>query len=326
MLLKKGSRGNLVKELQYGLRMMCIKTGSFDGIFGEEIYNGVKRFQDRFGLDDDGIVGNGTWNKLKQQIKPIQIALTKHNYSISTNGVPDLDTYKAVRHYQRNKGLKDDGMVGSKTRELLFKDTSSHDIGRVFPFVNLVGLFQHFPVRFYEWDYSSKSISSCDSRVTITAKLSFRSTIGNNSTTIDFTNKGFSGATIYSGDFSADLSKKIKKAKLHSALDSIGVKICDLQNGTLRAKFHKISNPYYFTIEFEFCTSVNGVTVYQILEVCYNNFKTPNTPNYSGEEKFEKYVVGVVCLGAVVGLCFVAPYVAGTLAGTLAPYASKLIN
>lgn len=62
MLLKKGSVGNDVKQVQ-------IKLGlTPDGNFGEITEQKVKNWQSLNGLTPDGIIGNVTWNKMFESI------------------------------------------------------------------------------------------------------------------------------------------------------------------------------------------------------------------------------------------------------------------
>lgn len=58
MLLKNGSKGDDVKKLQEKLGLGA------DGSFGVKTEEAVKAFQLKNGLTPDGIVGEGTWNKL----------------------------------------------------------------------------------------------------------------------------------------------------------------------------------------------------------------------------------------------------------------------
>ncbi|WP_191980862.1 peptidoglycan-binding protein, partial [Clostridium haemolyticum] len=127
MLLKKGMQNNSITYIQYGLRITCINPGNVDGIFGENTYIGVKKLQQRFGLTVDGIVGPGTWEKLKSQIKPIQSALNDHNYNIAVDGVAGSRTIDAVKHFQNNHKLSADGMVGAATKAKLFSSSGSSE-------------------------------------------------------------------------------------------------------------------------------------------------------------------------------------------------------
>ena len=58
MLIKTGSRGNEVKELQKFLGI------SADGIFGKGTETAVKKWQSKNGLVADGIVGPATWDAM----------------------------------------------------------------------------------------------------------------------------------------------------------------------------------------------------------------------------------------------------------------------
>lgn len=44
---------------------MCCNPGSIDGTFGVGTEAAVKAFQSKYLLTADGVVGIGTWNKLK---------------------------------------------------------------------------------------------------------------------------------------------------------------------------------------------------------------------------------------------------------------------
>ncbi|WP_371017811.1 peptidoglycan-binding protein [Pseudalkalibacillus sp. JSM 102089] len=65
-LLKKGSTGSLVKELQSKLQAIGLYSGSLDGDFGNGTDRAVRNFQSRNKLTVDGVVGPATWEKLKQ--------------------------------------------------------------------------------------------------------------------------------------------------------------------------------------------------------------------------------------------------------------------
>lgn len=63
-MLKQGSRGDEVKELQSILDDLGFNPGPIDGIFGPKTESAVKKFQESQGLVIDGIVGPKTWSKL----------------------------------------------------------------------------------------------------------------------------------------------------------------------------------------------------------------------------------------------------------------------
>ena len=104
--LKKGDSGDKVVYLQQGLRILCCNPGTIDGTFGNGTYNAVIKFQSKYGLETDGMVGPATWNKMKSLIKEIQSALVNKGYEIGgVDGVAGNGTYEGVLDFQRNKVL-----------------------------------------------------------------------------------------------------------------------------------------------------------------------------------------------------------------------------
>lgn len=120
MLLKVGSRGNDVKNLQYGLHIINYSAGVVDGIFGSKGLVAVKNFQRANGLAVDGIVGDDTWNRLISKIRPIEEALSKKGFAVDRiDGVATSTTYNAVLNFQRANNLSADGIVGANTMRAL---------------------------------------------------------------------------------------------------------------------------------------------------------------------------------------------------------------
>ncbi|WP_044641667.1 spore cortex-lytic enzyme [Risungbinella massiliensis] len=64
-ILKRGSRGLDVRELQSRLKFVGFYTGKIDGVFGTRTYRAVRLFQYEFGLRIDGVAGFQTQQKLK---------------------------------------------------------------------------------------------------------------------------------------------------------------------------------------------------------------------------------------------------------------------
>lgn len=63
-LLKRGSRGELVKALQTRLNEQGYKAGAADSIFGSNTEKAVKALQSAAGITADGKVGQNTWTAL----------------------------------------------------------------------------------------------------------------------------------------------------------------------------------------------------------------------------------------------------------------------
>ncbi|GLB28817.1 hypothetical protein LAD12857_07400 [Lacrimispora amygdalina] len=121
MLLKKGDSGNNVRYLQQGLRILCFNPKRLDGVFDDNTVTAVKKYQSARGLTPDGIVGDGTWGKIKTDITPIQTALKKKGYYTGTvDGVAGDGTYKGLVKFQSANGLTADGMAGSSTLSKLY--------------------------------------------------------------------------------------------------------------------------------------------------------------------------------------------------------------
>ncbi len=63
-VLKQGSRGGEVKEVQRRLKEWGYYTGKVDGIYGSATRQAVKKFQSKNGLKADGVVGLETYRAL----------------------------------------------------------------------------------------------------------------------------------------------------------------------------------------------------------------------------------------------------------------------
>lgn len=135
--LKVGSKGTAVYELQKNLTILGYSTNGTDGIFGNDTKNAVVAFQKAYGLTADGIVGAGTQSAIAKaidyhnkgiltvgsrgaRVTELQKNLTKLGYNTNgTDGIFGTGTQKAVILFQRDHGLKQDGMVGSDTQKAI---------------------------------------------------------------------------------------------------------------------------------------------------------------------------------------------------------------
>ncbi len=64
-LLQYGDKGDEVTKLQERLGTLGFYVGNIDGIFGRETEWAVKLFQQAADIEDDGVVGQVTWNALR---------------------------------------------------------------------------------------------------------------------------------------------------------------------------------------------------------------------------------------------------------------------
>ena len=63
-ILRTGSQGAEVSELQAALKLLGYFTGAVDGFYGESTAIAVSRFQQASGLKPDGVTGPTTWARL----------------------------------------------------------------------------------------------------------------------------------------------------------------------------------------------------------------------------------------------------------------------
>lgn len=64
-ILRRGTAGSDVMEVQSTLKKAGYNVGAVDGIFGEQTEKAVMQFQQRFGLEPDGVIGTRTWRPLQ---------------------------------------------------------------------------------------------------------------------------------------------------------------------------------------------------------------------------------------------------------------------
>jgi N-acetylmuramoyl-L-alanine amidase len=158
-VLKLGSRGLEVSELQAALKLLGFYSDNVDGIFSQSTAVAVSKFQEAAGTTPDGIVGQDTWNRLfpatpntsvnppantenseinppvaradfpilrrgmrGEAVKELQERLrAKGLLRLSADGVFGRETQAAVKRAQRKYQLPADGIVGVATWEALLR-------------------------------------------------------------------------------------------------------------------------------------------------------------------------------------------------------------
>jgi peptidoglycan hydrolase-like protein with peptidoglycan-binding domain len=131
-ILREGTTGEAVKELQRLLRSYFIYSAPIDGIFGQETMGGVILFQHRVFLPEDGVVEYKTWQALYhggpvdlptlqkgsqgELVQALQQRLLfAGEYTGECDGEFGSDTEAAVKAFQRRHQLTVDGIVGDRT-------------------------------------------------------------------------------------------------------------------------------------------------------------------------------------------------------------------
>jgi Putative peptidoglycan-binding domain-containing protein len=131
-ILAKGSRGDIVKQLQKALSIAGFKVFE-DGIFGEITKEAVMAFQKANNLTPDGIVGEKTWAKLpKINSDVVASKRTINEIIVHCTATPEgrKETVDSIRLMHKQRGWSDIGY-----HYLVYLDGSTH-AGRN---VNLIG-------------------------------------------------------------------------------------------------------------------------------------------------------------------------------------------
>lgn len=141
-LIRRGERSAAVQDLQTRLERIgsTIAPQELGGWFGPSTEQATRAFQQARGLDVDGIVGEGTWKALVESswsigdrmvrleepwlrgddVRELQERLNALGFSAGKHdGIFGPETASALRDFQRNLGIDDDGIVGLETLRAL---------------------------------------------------------------------------------------------------------------------------------------------------------------------------------------------------------------
>ena len=109
-VLKTGSRGSEVKEVQRRLKLWGYYNGSVDGVFGAGTKKAVIAFQKKNGLTADGVVGKATYKALG--MTDAYNALNQASNGGGQNGFSSSEVYLLARTiYAEGRGEPYTGQV-----------------------------------------------------------------------------------------------------------------------------------------------------------------------------------------------------------------------
>lgn len=153
-VLRVGSTGSDVSDLQARLTELGYYTGTIDGKYSTGTQSAVTEFQSRNGLTADGIAGRATQDKLysaSAQPKTVSASTTESGYTLLKEGASGLEVRKlqgrlaelgyyaggvdgiygstttsAVKAFQRANGLSGDGQAGTQTQTKLYSANAKY--------------------------------------------------------------------------------------------------------------------------------------------------------------------------------------------------------
>ena len=108
-ILKQGSKGGEVREVQRRLKLWGYYKGSVDGVFGAGTRSAVIAFQKKNGLKGDGVVGKATYRALGMESSYQALV---NNTANGTGGYNSSDVYLLARTiYAEGRGEPYTGQV-----------------------------------------------------------------------------------------------------------------------------------------------------------------------------------------------------------------------
>ena len=131
-VLKQGSKGSEVKEVQRRLKQWGYYKGSVDGVFGKGTKSAVIAFQKKNGLTADGVVGKSTYKALGMTQSYNNLLTSGGNASAGLGGFSSSDVYLLARTiYAEGRGEPYTGQVAigavvlNRVRDDAFPNTVS---------------------------------------------------------------------------------------------------------------------------------------------------------------------------------------------------------
>lgn len=139
-LIREGDRSQMVADVQARLRQVGIEVGDESGTFGAKTKEAVRAFQQQRHLLTDGIVGPDTWNALVEagwrfgdrvlyfknppmrgdDVLALQARMNALGFDAGReDGIFGKDTDNAVRAFQHEYAISEDGIFGPRSLSAL---------------------------------------------------------------------------------------------------------------------------------------------------------------------------------------------------------------
>lgn len=131
-VLRRGSRGNMVRILQQALEASGNSPGTIDSLFGTKTQAALRAFQRSARLPETGVANRDTWLAIAPFINYDNIYLRRGDRGMlvvilqtalynagfdpgAIDGIFGTRTHNALVAFQRAKGLSPDGIAGRRT-------------------------------------------------------------------------------------------------------------------------------------------------------------------------------------------------------------------
>lgn len=140
LALREGARSEQVADVQTRLRSLGFEVTDEQGVFGAGTRQAVRTFQQRRGILVDGVVGPHTWSELVEaswrlgdrhlylkqplmrgdDVADLQARLNALGFDAGReDGIYGGDTAAAVREFQKEYGVAEDGIFGPRSHASL---------------------------------------------------------------------------------------------------------------------------------------------------------------------------------------------------------------
>jgi len=126
-MLKKGDQGSIVRELQRQLFEGGFYQGDIDGIFGTQTEIAVRQFQNKQGLEEDGIVGMNTLRALTQNLSENNLAVSNTN-NTSTQDLTQNNLAVSIPNNTFNQNSTQNNLAVSSPNNTLTQNLTQNNL------------------------------------------------------------------------------------------------------------------------------------------------------------------------------------------------------